>query len=138
MQSFLYHRSEAVARRCSVKKCSQKCRKVHRKTPVSESLSSFLIKLQALAWNFIKKETPAQVFSCEFCEISESAFSYRMLLWLLLKGPSDFQTKGLEREREREKEREKDLKSTAADRRSITISYINAIRLKRPFYRCFG
>ena len=38
---------------------------------------SFLIKLQALACNFIKKETLKQVFSCQFCEISESIFSYR-------------------------------------------------------------
>ena len=29
---------------------------------------SFLIKLQAEACNFIKKETLAQVFSCKFCE----------------------------------------------------------------------
>ena len=28
-------------------------------------------------WNFIKKETLAQVFSCEFCEISKNTFSYR-------------------------------------------------------------
>ena len=34
---------------------------------------SFLIKLQA----FSKKEILAQVFSCEFCEISENSFSYR-------------------------------------------------------------
>ena len=27
--------------------------------------------------NFIKKEILAQVFSCEFCEISKSTFSYR-------------------------------------------------------------
>ena len=27
--------------------------------------------------NFIKKETLAQVFSCEFCRISKSNFSYR-------------------------------------------------------------
>ena len=27
--------------------------------------------------NFIKKETLAQVFSCEFCEISKNTFSYR-------------------------------------------------------------
>ena len=44
---------------------------------------SFLKKLQALglrpaqACNFIKKETLAQVFSCEFCEISKDTFSYR-------------------------------------------------------------
>ena len=29
------------------------------------------------ACNFIKKETLAQVFSCEFCEISKNIFSYR-------------------------------------------------------------
>ena len=34
---------------------------------------SFLIKLQAC--NFVKKEFLAQVFSFEFCEISESTFS---------------------------------------------------------------
>ena len=36
---------------------------------------SFLIKLLALTCNFIKKETLAQVFSCEFCEISKYTFS---------------------------------------------------------------
>ena len=35
---------------------------------------SFSIKLQAEAYNFIKKETLAQVFSCEFCEISKNTF----------------------------------------------------------------
>ena len=34
---------------------------------------SFLIKLQTLG-NFIKKEALAQVFSCEFCEISKNTF----------------------------------------------------------------
>ena len=29
------------------------------------------------ACNFIKKEILAQVFSCEFCEISKNTFSYR-------------------------------------------------------------
>ena len=38
---------------------------------------SFLIKLRAEACNFIKKEALAQVFSCEFCKISENAFSCR-------------------------------------------------------------
>ena len=32
------------------------------------------------ACNFIKKETLAQVFSCEFCEISKNTFSYRTTL----------------------------------------------------------
>ena len=31
----------------------------------------------SLSLNFIKKETLAQVFSCEFCEISNNTFSYR-------------------------------------------------------------
>ena len=30
---------------------------------------------QSRACNFIKKETLAQVFSCEFCEISKNTFS---------------------------------------------------------------
>ena len=37
---------------------------------------SFLIKLQAPACNFIKKETLAQVFSREFRKISKNTFSY--------------------------------------------------------------
>ena len=32
----------------------------------------------------IKKETLAQVFSCEFCEISKNTFFTEHLLWLLL------------------------------------------------------
>ena len=44
--------------------CSQKSRKIHRKTPVPEPQ----------ACNFIKKETLAQAFSCEFCEISKNTF----------------------------------------------------------------
>ena len=38
---------------------------------------SFLIKLQPLACNFIKKETLAKMFYCEFSEISKYTFSYR-------------------------------------------------------------
>ena len=41
---------------------------------VTRARVSFLIKLQNL---FIKKETLAQVFSCQFCEISKNIFSYR-------------------------------------------------------------
>ena len=57
--------SEAVARRCSVKKVFLK---------ISQNLQentfarvSFLIKIQALV----------QVISCEFCEISKNTFFYR-------------------------------------------------------------
>ena len=38
---------------------------------------SFSIKLQAEAATLLKKEALAQVFSCEFCEISKNTFSYR-------------------------------------------------------------
>ena len=35
---------------------------------------TFLIELQAEACNFIKEDTLAQVFSCEFCEIPQNTF----------------------------------------------------------------
>ena len=34
----------------------------------------FFIKLEAYTCNFIKKETLAQAFSCEFCEIYKNIF----------------------------------------------------------------
>ena len=40
----------------------------------------FLMKLQAKACNFIKKETLAQVFSCEFWESFKNTFSYKTAL----------------------------------------------------------
>ena len=46
------------------KRCCWKFRKIHTKTPVPVSL----------ACNFFKKETLAQVFSCEFCEIFKNIF----------------------------------------------------------------
>ena len=33
--------------------------------------------IESRTYNFIKKETMAQVFSCEFCKISKSNFFYR-------------------------------------------------------------
>ena len=56
-------KTKAVAHRCSVKK-------VFLEMP--------------RAFNLIKKEPLAQVFSCEFCEISKNTFSYEHLWWLLL------------------------------------------------------
>ena len=48
--------------------------------------SYFINKVAGLseACNFIKKETLAQVFSCEFCEISKNTFFIEHLWWLLL------------------------------------------------------
>ena len=54
------------------KRCSQKFHKIHRKTPVPESLFKQSCKPEAS--NFIKKKTLAQVFSCGFCEISKNTF----------------------------------------------------------------
>ena len=36
-------------------------------------------------YSFIKKETIAQMFSCEFCEIFKNTFFTEHLRWLLLK-----------------------------------------------------
>ena len=46
---------------------------------------TILMKLRALLCNFIKKETLAQVFSCEFDEIFKCAFFLEHFWWLLLK-----------------------------------------------------
>ena len=52
--------------------------------------------LEPQACNFIKTETLAQVFSCEFCEISKNIFYYRtpsvaaFLAWMEIKGGSKF------------------------------------------------
>ena len=45
---------------------------------------SILIKLQSKACKFVKKETQAQVFSYEFCEISKNTFSIEHIWCLLL------------------------------------------------------
>ena len=39
--------------------------------------SLFFNKVAALASNFVKKESLAQVISCEFCEICKNTFFYR-------------------------------------------------------------
>ena len=51
-----------------VKRCSQKFHKIHRKTGTRPT-------------TLLKKETLAQVFSCEFCEISKNTF-FTELLWM--------------------------------------------------------
>ena len=45
---------------------------------------SFLIKLQNEACNFLKKDTLAQMSSCEFWEIFKDTFFIEHLQWLLL------------------------------------------------------
>ena len=58
--------TEAVAQRCSVNKMFLEISQNSQENTCARL--SFLIKLQAEACNFIKKETLIQVFSCEFCE----------------------------------------------------------------------
>ena len=43
----------------------------------SQTLRSSRLDVFCEKGNFIKKETLAQVFSCEFCEISKNTFLYR-------------------------------------------------------------
>ena len=70
-----FEKSEVVVRRCSVKKMFLEISQNSQENTCVRD--SFLIKLQALACNFIEKESLAQVFSCEFCEISKNTFFYR-------------------------------------------------------------
>ena len=65
----------AVVQRCSVKMVFLEISQNSQENTCDRV--SFLIKLQASASNFIKKETLAQVFSCEFCEISKNTFFHR-------------------------------------------------------------
>ena len=49
------------------------------------SWSLFLIKLQPLNLQLYYKETPTQVFPCEYCKILRAPFFIEHLKWLLLK-----------------------------------------------------
>ena len=66
---------EAVVQRSSVKKITLEISQNSQEN--TSARVSFLIKLLADVCNFIKKETLAEVFSCEFCEISKSTFLHR-------------------------------------------------------------
>ena len=66
---------EAVARRCSIQKVFVEILQISQENTCA--IVSFLIKFQAEAYNFIKKKTLGQVFSCEYWEISCNTFSYR-------------------------------------------------------------
>ena len=62
--------------RCSVKKVFLEISQNSQKN-TAEADHITLNFLKAVACNFIKKETLAQVFPCEFCEISKNTFTYR-------------------------------------------------------------
>ena len=67
-----YFDLEAAVQRCSVKKVFLE---------ISQNSQE---NTCARVCNFIKKETLAQLFSCEFCEISKNIFFTEHLWWLLL------------------------------------------------------
>ena len=74
---YLYVRdAEAVVRKCSVKEVFLKILQNSQENTCARA--SFLIKLQ-----FIKKQTLAQVFSCEFCELFKNTFFIENHWWLL-------------------------------------------------------
>ena len=68
---------EVVVQRCSMKNVFFEISQNPRKNNSSSATC-----------NFIKKEILAQVFSCEFCEISKNTFFIEHLWWLLLHGVS--------------------------------------------------
>ena len=60
-----------------------------RNIPISPKLDGtterkWIIALRPLAYNFIKKESLAQVFSCEFCKFLRTPFLQNTSKWLLL------------------------------------------------------
>ena len=75
------HRS--IHQRCSVRKGILEISQNSQESTCARV--SFLIKLKASACNFIKKETLAQVLSCEFYEFLRTLFLAEHLRLLLLK-----------------------------------------------------
>ena len=77
INEFLQNR-EAVIRRCSVKKVFLK---ISQNSQENTSTRVFFFnKVRPQVCNFIKKETLALVFSCEFCEIFKNTYLYRTCL----------------------------------------------------------
>ena len=52
---------------------------------VPEAAVCRFLQNRCLLKKFIRKETPTQVFSCEYCKISKNSFFIEHLQWLLLK-----------------------------------------------------
>ena len=74
--------TEAFAGRCSVDKVFLEISQNSQGNKFARV--SFLIKLQAQACNFIKKEILAQMFSCQFCKISKNSFSDKKKVLLIV------------------------------------------------------
>ena len=63
-------------------RCSYKLPNIHKKRSVLKSLFSEIRGLKAC--NFNKKETPTEVFSCEYHKTFKNSFFIEHLWWLLL------------------------------------------------------
>ena len=74
----VYVQNRSCDRSCSMKKSVLRNFAEFTRKHLCHSL--FLNKVAGLACNFIKKETLAQVFSCEFCGISKNTF-FTEQLW---------------------------------------------------------
>ena len=71
--------TETVARKFLVKNVfSEISQNSQENTCARDSFFDKVAGLRSKAFNFIKKETLAQVFSREFCQISKNTFFYRI------------------------------------------------------------
>ena len=57
-------------------RCSYEFPNIHKKISALESLFNKVTGLMAMACNFIKKETPTQLLSCEYHKMFENSFFY--------------------------------------------------------------
>ena len=80
----IFGRVRSSHRRCYIKKVFLEILQNSQENTCARA--SFLIKLKASSCNFIKKETLAQMFFCEFCEISKNTFFEEHLLAAASKG----------------------------------------------------
>ena len=77
-----YSSSEAVVKRYHLKKDALKnFAKLTGNHLLSESLFNEVV---GQTFNFYKKDTPTQVFPCEFCDIFKNTFFIERFWWLLL------------------------------------------------------
>ena len=71
-------RDRSSRQRCSIKKLLIKISQYSQEN----TYVGFVAGL--ISCNFIKKKTPTQVFSCEYCEIFKNSFFMEHIWWLLL------------------------------------------------------
>ena len=73
--------------------CFYKFLEIYKKMSVLESLCNKATDL--MAFNFIKKEAPSQVFSCEYHKMFDNSFFMEHFWWLLVKMVEIFVQKNL-------------------------------------------